>query len=126
MKAFFEVNEIIDEESKLKNKKVNRKAASFGRNVLCFGKFCLYIRYMYIYGFPCVTYHTFKLCVCMCVCVCVFLQMSWPCINPTKKAKKKSYTNSGIVLLSSCKVSIFLSFFLFFSFLFFSRKHALA
>lgn len=31
-------------------------------------------------------------------------EVSWPCINPSKKAKKKSYTNSGIVLLSSCKL----------------------
>ncbi|KAK7114316.1 hypothetical protein V1264_000394 [Littorina saxatilis] len=31
-------------------------------------------------------------------------EMSWPCINPQKKAKKKSYTNSGIVMLSSCKL----------------------
>ncbi|XP_041375349.1 copine-3-like isoform X2 [Gigantopelta aegis] len=32
------------------------------------------------------------------------LEQSWPLINPKKKAKKKSYTNSGIVLLSSCKI----------------------
>ena len=34
------------------------------------------------------------------------LQVDWPCINPKKKAKKKSYENSGIVSLMSCKVRV--------------------
>lgn len=37
-------------------------------------------------------------------------EVSWPCINPKKKAKKKGYTNSGIVLLSSCKINKTYSF----------------
>ncbi|ELT91123.1 hypothetical protein CAPTEDRAFT_150478 [Capitella teleta] len=32
-------------------------------------------------------------------------QISWPVINPKKKAKKKSYTNSGTVFLTSCMVT---------------------
>ena len=36
-------------------------------------------------------------------------EVSWPCINP-KKQKKKNYTNSGIVYLSSCKVTHVYSF----------------
>ena len=30
--------------------------------------------------------------------------VSWPCINPTKKAKKKSYKNSGVIILTTCKL----------------------
>ena len=32
------------------------------------------------------------------------LQLSWPCVNEKKKAKKKNYNNSGIVYLSRCEV----------------------
>ncbi|XP_061573714.1 copine-4 isoform X1 [Cololabis saira] len=31
-------------------------------------------------------------------------QVQWPCINPKYKVKKKNYKNSGIVILSQCKV----------------------
>lgn len=31
-------------------------------------------------------------------------QVEWPCINQKKKKKKKSYKNSGIIHLSSCKI----------------------
>ncbi|XP_046563464.1 copine-3-like isoform X1 [Haliotis rubra] len=37
-------------------------------------------------------------------------ETSWPCINPKKKAKKKNYTNSGIVMLSSIRILIDFSF----------------
>ncbi|ESO90286.1 hypothetical protein LOTGIDRAFT_178865 [Lottia gigantea] len=30
---------------------------------------------------------------------------AWPCINEKKKAKKKSYSNSGMVYLTACKIS---------------------
>ncbi|RUS76350.1 hypothetical protein EGW08_015880, partial [Elysia chlorotica] len=30
-------------------------------------------------------------------------EVSWPCINPSKRAKKKNYTNSGIVVLTSIR-----------------------
>ncbi|KAK6185839.1 hypothetical protein SNE40_007985 [Patella caerulea] len=30
---------------------------------------------------------------------------SWPCINEKKKAKKKKYTDSGVVVLTSCKIT---------------------
>ncbi|KAH9503443.1 Copine-3 [Bulinus truncatus] len=29
-------------------------------------------------------------------------ELSFPCINPSKQAKKKSYTNSGVIYVSSC------------------------
>ncbi|KAK7498760.1 hypothetical protein BaRGS_00009852, partial [Batillaria attramentaria] len=32
-------------------------------------------------------------------------EVSWPCINPAKQAKKKSYTNSGTVILSKCQIT---------------------
>ncbi|OXB65934.1 hypothetical protein ASZ78_002682 [Callipepla squamata] len=32
--------------------------------------------------------------------------VQWECINPKYKAKKKSYKNSGIVILNQCKVAI--------------------
>jgi len=32
-------------------------------------------------------------------------QIEWPAINPKKKAKKKNYTSSGTIVLTSCKVS---------------------
>ena len=35
-------------------------------------------------------------------------------INPKKQAKKKNYTNSGVLLISSCKVSNSLSFSLYY------------
>ena len=38
-------------------------------------------------------------------CFCLCVQVSIPLINPKKQAKKKSYTNSGVLLISSCKVS---------------------
>uniref|UniRef100_A0A2C9JVQ8 C2 domain-containing protein n=1 Tax=Biomphalaria glabrata TaxID=6526 RepID=A0A2C9JVQ8_BIOGL len=31
-------------------------------------------------------------------------EVSWPCVNQATKAKKKSYTNSGTILLTSCKI----------------------
>ncbi|XP_059147710.1 copine-3-like isoform X2 [Physella acuta] len=31
-------------------------------------------------------------------------EVTWPCINPASKAKKKSYTNSGTIHLTSCKI----------------------
>ncbi|XP_041843492.1 copine-4 [Melanotaenia boesemani] len=31
-------------------------------------------------------------------------QVQWPCINPKYKVKKKNYRNSGIVILSQCKI----------------------
>ena len=34
------------------------------------------------------------------------VKVSIPLINPKKQAKKKNYTNSGILLISSCKVSL--------------------
>ncbi|KAL8612435.1 hypothetical protein ACOMHN_008420 [Nucella lapillus] len=37
-------------------------------------------------------------------------EVSWPCINPKKKAKKKSYTNSGVVILSTCKINLTYTF----------------
>ncbi|KAM7421680.1 hypothetical protein PAMA_015703 [Pampus argenteus] len=33
-------------------------------------------------------------------------QVQWPCINPKYQVKKKSYKNSGIVILNQCKVAI--------------------
>ena len=36
----------------------------------------------------------------------MWLQIEFPCINPKKKAKKKHYQNSGIVILTSCTVSL--------------------
>ncbi|XP_077983010.1 copine-3-like [Glandiceps talaboti] len=32
-------------------------------------------------------------------------QMEWQCVHPKKKAKKKGYTNSGLVFMTSCKVT---------------------
>lgn len=40
----------------------------------------------------------------------LFSQVQWECINPKYKAKKKSYKNSGIVILNQCKVFVFCSF----------------
>ncbi|XP_005099802.1 copine-3 [Aplysia californica] len=31
-------------------------------------------------------------------------EVSFPCINPSKKAKKKNYSNSGLIFISSCKI----------------------
>ncbi|BFZ19711.1 hypothetical protein BsWGS_22750 [Bradybaena similaris] len=31
-------------------------------------------------------------------------EISYPCVNPGKKAKKKSYTDSGTIVVSSCKL----------------------
>ncbi|XP_059147817.1 copine-3-like [Physella acuta] len=31
-------------------------------------------------------------------------EVTWPCINPARKAKKKKYTNSGTIHLTSCKI----------------------
>ncbi|XP_059176110.1 copine-3-like [Physella acuta] len=31
-------------------------------------------------------------------------EISFPCINPSKKAKKKSYTNSGVIFVTSCQI----------------------
>ncbi|XP_057303444.1 copine-3-like [Hydractinia symbiolongicarpus] len=41
------------------------------------------------------------------------LKLQWDCINPKKQKKKKSYKNSGVILLNSikvCKISSFLDF----------------
>ena len=32
-------------------------------------------------------------------------EFQWQLINPKKKAKKKNYTNSGLVHLETCRVS---------------------
>lgn len=40
----------------------------------------------------------------MCLLRCIFLQLEWEAINPSKKAKKKGYKNSGKVHLESIKV----------------------
>ncbi|XP_041375225.1 copine-3-like isoform X2 [Gigantopelta aegis] len=32
-------------------------------------------------------------------------EVSWQCINPKKQAKKKHYTHSGVVILSSCQIT---------------------
>ncbi|KAL5022642.1 hypothetical protein ScPMuIL_001797, partial [Solemya velum] len=37
-------------------------------------------------------------------------EVAFPCIHPVKKAKKKKYENSGIVYLTSCKISREVSF----------------
>lgn len=34
-----------------------------------------------------------------------FRQVEFECINPKKQKKKKSYKNSGIIILKSCKVN---------------------
>jgi len=34
----------------------------------------------------------------------VFLKVTWECINPKYKLKKKNYKNSGLVILSDLKV----------------------
>ncbi|CAG5131604.1 unnamed protein product, partial [Candidula unifasciata] len=31
-------------------------------------------------------------------------EISWPCVNPSKKAKKRNYSNSGVIYLTSLKV----------------------
>ncbi|KAK0045850.1 copine-3 [Biomphalaria pfeifferi] len=31
-------------------------------------------------------------------------EISFPCINPSKQAKKKNYTNSGVIFISSCQL----------------------
>lgn len=31
-------------------------------------------------------------------------ELTWSCVNPKKKAKKKNYTNSGVVYLSKCEI----------------------
>ncbi|XP_035827154.1 copine-3 isoform X2 [Aplysia californica] len=31
-------------------------------------------------------------------------ETSWPCVNPSKKAKKRNYKNSGIIVLTTCKL----------------------
>ncbi|ESO08587.1 hypothetical protein HELRODRAFT_190776 [Helobdella robusta] len=36
--------------------------------------------------------------------------VQWPCINAQKRAKKKGYQNSGVVMLNSCKVTKEFSF----------------
>ncbi|XP_064611987.1 copine-4-like isoform X2 [Liolophura sinensis] len=32
-------------------------------------------------------------------------EISWPCVNPKKKAKKRNYQNSGVICLSSIKIT---------------------
>lgn len=36
----------------------------------------------------------------------VYIKVSWECINPKYKLKKKNYKNSGVVMLSELKVGV--------------------
>ena len=115
------MNEIIDEESKLKNKKVNGKAASFGRNVLCFGKFRLYIRYVCIY----MAFHVLLTTPLNCVCVCVSAGVM-ALHQPNKKSQEKKLHelwHCTAVIMQSEYFTFFLSFFFFFFFFFFLAEN---
>lgn len=43
----------------------------------------------------------------MCSDVSCFWQIQWECINPKYQVKKKNYRNSGMVILTLCKVRMF-------------------
>ncbi|KAI4875934.1 hypothetical protein NFI96_034513, partial [Prochilodus magdalenae] len=51
-------------------------------------------------------------CVCvLCVCaVCVCVLVTWECVNPKYKLKKKNYKNSGLVILTELKLHRLYSF----------------
>lgn len=55
---------------------------------------------------------------CRCFIICLlsafFLQMEFECIHPEKKQRKKSYKNSGIISIKSCKVGRWLLFVFFY------------